>query len=148
MSKKNNLDFVYKEEILERSINPGFSSELSKVDKFISGLNPFCGDEIELQLIISEDRIVEKISVTGRGCAISQSSGSLMSDSVYGKSIEEVKNINLNVRAMLKDEELSDEDLDSIGDSYAIEGVKKFPVRIKCALLSWAALKELIDKYY
>ena len=48
---------------------------------------------------------------------------------------------------MLKDEELSDEDLDSIGYAYAIEGVKKFPVRIKCALLSWAALKELIDKY-
>ena len=47
MSEKNNVDFVYKEEILKRSINPGFSSKLSKVDKFISGLNPFCGDEVK-----------------------------------------------------------------------------------------------------
>ena len=70
-----------------------------------------------------------------------------MSESIYGKSVDEARSINLNIRSMLKDEELSDEDLDAIGDSYAIEGVKKCPVRIKCALLSWAALKDLTDKY-
>ena len=98
-------------------------------------------------MAISDDGIIENVSVTGRGCAISQSSGSLMSDSIYGKSVDEARSINLNISSMLKDEELSDEDLDAIGDSYAIEGVKKFPVRIKCALLSWAALKDLTDKY-
>ena len=98
-------------------------------------------------MAISDDGIIANVSVTGRGCAISQSSGSLMSDSIYGNSVYEARSINLNIRSMLKDEELSDEDLDAIGDSYAIEGVKKFPVRIKCALLSWAALKDLTDKY-
>jgi nitrogen fixation NifU-like protein len=147
MSDLSDFDDMYQEVIIDHYKNPRNSKKLSGNYDETKAHNPFCGDEIELQLIISDDGIIEQVSVTGRGCAISQSSGSLMSDSVYGKSIEEARNINLNIRSMLKDEELSDEDLDSLGDSYAIEGVKKFPVRIKCALLSWAALKDLIDKH-
>ena len=73
MSKNNNLDFVYKEEILERSINPGFSSELSKVDKFISGLNPFCGDEVEFHFNLKQD-IITNIYLELEGCAIHKAS--------------------------------------------------------------------------
>jgi len=147
MSDLSDFDDMYQEVIIDHYKNPRNSKKLSGNYDETKAHNPFCGDEIELQLIISDGGIIEQISVTGRGCAISQSSGSLMSDSVYGKSIEEARNINLNIRSMLKDEEVSDEDLDALGDSYAIEGVKKFPVRIKCALLSWAALKDLIDKH-
>ncbi|MBH59884.1 MAG: SUF system NifU family Fe-S cluster assembly protein [Dehalococcoidia bacterium] len=147
MSELSDFDDMYQEVIIDHYKNPRNSKKLSGKYDETKAHNPFCGDEIELQLSISDDGIIENVSVTGRGCAISQSSGSLMSDSIYGKSVDEARSINLNIRSMLKDEELSDEDLDAIGDSYAIEGVKKFPVRIKCALLSWAALKDLTDKY-
>ncbi len=147
MSDLSDFDDMYQEVIIDHYKNPRNSKKLSGNYDETKAHNPFCGDEIELQLMISDDGIIEGISVIGRGCAISQSSGSLMGDSIRGKSIKEARNINLNIRSMLKDEELSDGDLDSIGDSYAIEGVKKFPVRIKCALLSWSALNEILNKY-
>ncbi len=147
MSDLSDFDDMYQEVIIDHYKNPRNSKKLSGRYDETKAHNPFCGDEIELQLMISDDGIIEGISVIGRGCAISQSSGSLMGDSIRGKSIKEARNINLNIRSMLKDEELSDGDLDSIGDSYAIEGVKKFPVRIKCALLSWSALNEILNKY-
>ena len=94
-----------------------------------------------------ENNVIESISVGGRGCAISQSSGSLLGETIIGKTITEAKQDNESMRALLKDENLNDEQLDSLSDSSAIEGVKKFPVRIKCALLSWSALTDILSKY-
>jgi len=147
MSDLSDFDEMYQEIIIDHYKNPRNNKKLSGNYLETKAHNPFCGDEIELQLIVSDKGLIERISVTGRGCAISQSSGSLMSDSVSGKSVKEARNINLNVRSLLKDEDLSEVEIDDLGDTYAIEGVKRFPVRIKCALLSWSALNDLIKDH-
>ena len=103
------------------------------------GKNPVCGDEIELRVKLNGD-IVEDISVECLGCAISVASGSMLADTIRGKSISEVKRIARAVKAILKGEE-PEEEID-LGDLEALEGVKKFPVRVKCALLSWTTLIE------
>ena len=92
MSKNNNLDFVYKEEILERSINPGFSSELSKVDKFISGLNPFCGDEVKFHFNLNQD-IITNIYLELEGCAIHKASSSLLAEIIQNENINVIPDI-------------------------------------------------------
>ena len=91
--------------------------------------------------------MISKVSVDGRGCAISQSSGSLLSETILGKTIDQAKKDNNSMRLLLKDEDLDDNQLDSLADSTMIEGVKKFPVRIKCALLSWSALSDILNNY-
>ncbi|MAU55737.1 MAG: SUF system NifU family Fe-S cluster assembly protein [Dehalococcoidia bacterium] len=146
MSELTDFDEMYQEIVLDHYRNPRNKSKLSRDFLETKSYNPFCGDEIELQLSINDGKL-EDISVTGRGCAISQSSGSLMSEVVINKSINEIKEISLIIRSLLKNEEVQEKDLDRLGDAFALEGVKKFPVRIKCALLSWAALKDLIDQY-
>ena len=86
------------------------------------------------------------ISVTGRGCAISQASGSLMAETINQQPIDDLQgNIDL-FRKLIKSEDLSETDLDKLGDVSALSGVRKFPVRIKCAMLSWVALEELLSK--
>ena len=86
------------------------------------------------------------ISVTGRGCAISQASGSLMAETINQLPIDDLQgNIDL-FRRLIKSEDLSETDLDKLGDVSALSGVRKFPVRIKCAMLSWVALEELLSK--
>ena len=75
------------------------------------------------------------------------SSGSLLSETILGKTIDQAKEDNNSMRSLLKDEDLDDKQLDSLADSTMIEGVKKFPVRIKCALLSWSALSDILNKY-
>ena len=147
MSELADFDDMYQEIILDHYKNPRRNLKLSGDFLETKSHNPFCGDEIELQLNIDKNDNISDLSVSGRGCAISQSSGSLMGEVIYGKSIAEAKKINETIRTLLKNEDVAETDLDSLGDAYALEGVKKFPVRIKCALLSWSALIELIKQY-
>ena len=83
----------------------------------------------------------------GRGCAISQSAGSLLGEAVRGKSILEARNVGENFRRLLKGEQLSDDELEAMGDLEALSGVRRYPVRIKCALLSWSALEEALKNF-
>lgn len=147
MSELADFDDMYQEIILDHYKNPRRNLKLSGDFLETKSHNPFCGDEIELQLNIDKNDNIFDLSVTGRGCAISQSSGSLMGEVIYGKSITEAKKINEIIRSLLKNEDVEETDLDSLGDAFALEGVKKFPVRIKCALLSWSALIELINQH-
>ena len=146
MRELTDFDEMYQELIIDHYKNPRNKSKLTKFTDEVLSHNPFCGDEIELQLNIEND-VIESISIGGRGCAISQSSGSLLGETIIGKTISEAKKDNESMRSLLKDEDLNDVQLDSLADSSAIEGVKKFPVRIKCALLSWSALTDILSKY-
>ena len=146
MRELTDFDEMYQELIIDHYKNPRNKSKLSKFTDEVKSHNPFCGDEIELQLDI-KNNVIEGISVSGRGCAISQSSGSLLGETIIGKTVIEARKDNESMRSLLKDENLNDEELDSLSDSSAIEGVKKFPVRIKCALLSWSALTDILSKY-
>ena len=146
MRELTDFDEMYQEVIIDHYKNPRNKIKLSKFTNEVLSHNPFCGDEIELQLNI-ENGIINDVSVGGRGCAISQSSGSLLGETILGKTIEQARKDNESMRLLLKDEDLDEEKLDSLADSTMIEGVKKFPVRIKCALLSWSALNDILSKY-
>ena len=146
MRELSDFDEMYQEVIIDHYKNPRNKAKLTSFTNETLSHNPCCGDEIELQLFI-EDGVISKVSVDGRGCAISQSSGSLLSETILGKTIDQAKKDNNSMRSLLKDEDLDDIQLDSLADSTMIEGVKKFPVRIKCALLSWSALSDILNNY-
>ncbi len=140
------LDELYEEIILDHYRNPRNNEELDNPDAEIEADNPFCGDEVKIQLTFQNGR-VDEIGVTGRGCAISQSSASLLSELAEGQTRGELARVTDLVRRMMRDESLTEEELDDLGDIEALRGVRKYPVRIKCALLSWAALQDVLEGY-
>jgi nitrogen fixation NifU-like protein len=120
----------------------------------IEGFNPLCGDEIVVYLDV-EDGVVTDIRIGGQGCSISQSSASMMSAAVKGKTVDEVHQLTKAFKAMMSIHESSLEGDDvepeefpdvKLGDLEALRGVVKFPVRIKCATLSWNTLAQGIDE--
>jgi len=140
----DSLNDLYRDIIMDHFRYPRGQKHLDKVDIKTEGKNPTCGDELELELKIDHD-IVEDVSVGCKGCAISIASGSILSELVKGKDLQEVKKIARHVKGMLKGENMSDNF--NLGDLEALKGVKDFPVRIKCALLSWTALIDGIDAW-
>ena len=138
------LNEMYEEIVMDHYHNPRNTELITEPDFEVEKNNPFCGDEIKIQLLIGKDN-KSTISVTGRGCAISQASGSLMAETINQQPIDDLQgNIDL-FRKLIKSEDLSETDLDKLGDVSALSGVRKFPVRIKCAMLSWVALEELLS---
>ncbi len=133
----NPLDQLYREVILDHHRHPRGRHKIERVDVETSGVNPSCGDEVTLQLQLDGDRIVD-VAVIGRGCAVSTASGSILAEMVKGRTLDEARRIaELFKRMMHGEEELTDIDL---GDLEALTGVRKFPVRVKCALLPWVTL--------
>tara|TARA_B110000438_G_scaffold121890_1_gene119013 strand:- start:4836 stop:5276 length:441 start_codon:yes stop_codon:yes gene_type:complete len=138
------LNEMYEEIVMDHYHNPRNTELISKPDYEVEKNNPFCGDEIKIQLLIDKNN-KSKISVTGRGCAISQASGSLMAETINLLPFNDLQeNIDL-FRKLIKSENLTETELDKLGDVSALSGVRKFPVRIKCAMLSWVALEEILN---
>jgi nitrogen fixation NifU-like protein len=135
---------LYKEVIIDHSSNPRNSQALAKPTVSEDGLNPLCGDECHLELRIDSNRIAQ-VGITGESCSICKASGSIMSESIEGLSVEQTRELVHKFRQMLLDEEKVDfpDDLEEI---QALEGVKSYPVRIKCALLAWNTLNTALDK--
>ncbi len=145
----NELDELYEAIILDHYRSPRNTAPVESPDIDLEVNNPFCGDEFHIQMKVDGDSVAS-VGITGRGCAISQASASLLAELVEGKSTAEVQDVVDAVRRMLKGEEITDEEADVLGDIEALGGVRKFPLRIKCALLSWVglddALKEHLEK--
>ena len=140
------LDELYRDIILDHYKNPRHGNDVDNPDLESNGNNPFCGDEISLQLKLSHGRIVE-IGFHGRGCSISQASGSIMAGAIEGKSLEEVGELAGTFRALMKGKDLLSNESDNLGELEALSGVREFPIRIKCALLGWSILEDGIKKY-
>ncbi len=136
------LDEMYRDIIMEHYRFPRGHNKILNPDITKEGRNPACGDEIEIQVKMDKDKI-ETVSVDCAGCAISTASGSMLAEICEGKTIAEVKKIAEIVKALLKGEEFDDSY--DIGDIEALQGVNKFPVRVKCALLSWTTLVDAIE---
>jgi nitrogen fixation protein NifU and related proteins len=156
------LEDLYREIILDHYRNPRNRGELdSPPATRVEGFNPLCGDEVVLYLDVEGDT-VRDIRIGGQGCSISQSSASMMSSAVKGKTLDEVRALSRAFKGMMSIHEQSldgpsdgDGDGEStaepdadvkLGDLEALRGVVKFPVRIKCATLSWNALLQGIDE--
>jgi nitrogen fixation protein NifU and related proteins len=151
------LEELYREIILDHYRSPRNRGELESPPAHrVEGFNPLCGDEVVISLLV-EDGKVSDLKIGGSGCSISQSSASLMSSAVKGKTVSEVYQLIHTFKGMMSiHEAMLDRDgepvepeeinLDSLGELAALQGVVKFPVRIKCATLSWNALAQGLDE--
>ncbi len=148
------LDDLYREIILDHYRTPRNRGELATPPAHrVEGFNPLCGDELTLYLELRDGRLVD-LKMTGRGCSISQASASLMGAAVKGKTLEEVRAALERFRELMTvtetrlDEGAEPEPLDvrTLGELAALAGVVKFPVRIKCAMLSWNTLVQALDE--
>lgn len=139
------LNDVYTQVILENSRNQKNKRNLENPDIKEPGHNPSCGDEIFLELK-HDGNVITEAAFTGHGCAISQAATSVMCDEIVGKTIDEAKEMAKIYIGMIKREDISDEDLEKIGDAAAFQNISNMPQRVKCALLSWKTLDEVIDK--
>jgi len=140
------LEDLYREIILDHYKNPRNRGELPEPAVRAEGHNPLCGDEIQVYLQV-ENGVVSDIKISGQGCSISQSSASMMSAAVKGKTVEEVRALVHRFKHMMSIEEEGVDAPDtsvSLGDLEALQGVVKFPVRIKCAVLSWNTMAEAL----
>ena len=140
------MDELYEAIILDHYRSPRNTETIDEPDIDIEVNNPFCGDEFHIQIKV-EDDAVSQVGITGRGCAISQASASLLAELVEGKSASEVESSVDAVRRLLKGEEITEAEADILGDIEALGGVRKFPVRSKCALLSWVGLGDALREH-
>ena len=136
---------VYNELIMEHSMNSYNKKKIEDATYCEIGHNPNCGDEIEIQIKIKDD-IIEDMAFTGHGCAISQASTSIMIDTLKGKTIEEAKEIIKTFIEMIKRETKNEEDLKKLEDAIAFKNVSNMPARVKCALLAWHTIEDILNK--
>ena len=139
------LDGLYKEIILDHYQNPRNKGELGDASTASHGLNPLCGDEVDVFVKLNGDRL-ERLGFTSRGCSISQATASMMTESVAGRSVAEAREMASAFKGMMT-EGASIEDRPEMADLEALQGVKQFPVRIKCTLLPWNTLTDALDRY-
>ena len=139
------LEDLYREIILDHYRTPRNRGELPPPAHKAEGHNPLCGDEITVYVQVDGD-LVSDVKVSGQGCSISQSSASMMSQAIKGKSLDAVRALVHRFKVMMSIEEDTD-DAPSVklGDLEALQGVVKFPVRIKCATLAWNTLVEALE---
>jgi nitrogen fixation NifU-like protein len=154
----NELEDLYREIILDHYRSPRNRGELPVPPAHrVEGFNPLCGDEIVIYLDVRDD-ILADLRIAGRGCSISQSSASMMSAAVKGLRLDEVRRLVRSFKSMMAIDGAPAEhadptsepalpvDPDSLGELGALQGVVKFPVRIKCATLAWNALVQGLDE--
>jgi nitrogen fixation protein NifU and related proteins len=140
------LEDLYREIILDHYRTPRNRGELPPPARHAEGHNPLCGDEITVYLDVDGD-IVNDVKVNGQGCSISQSSASMMSAAIKGRSVTEVRALVRKFKGMMSIETEGEPGVDvPLGDLEALQGVVKFPVRIKCATLAWNTLLEALDQ--
>ena len=144
-----NLKELYQEIILDHGKNPRNLRKTENFNKDAKGHNPLCGDKVHVYLKLNENKKVEDISFEGQGCAISMASASIMTDLIKGKEEKEVKEIVNDFLEMIKEKDeikyniLNEDEKTKL---MCLSGVKQYPMRVKCATLSWHTLTSAIDK--
>ena len=144
-----NLKELYQEIILDHGKNPRNLRKAENFNKDAKGHNPLCGDKVHIFLMLNDNKKLEDISFEGQGCAISMASASIMTDLLKGKEEKEVKEIVTDFLEMIKEKDeiktnlLKDDEKTKL---MCLSGVKQYPMRVKCATLSWHTLTSAIDK--
>jgi len=145
-----NLKDLYQEIILDHGKNPRNLGKFENFNKDAKGHNPLCGDKVHLFLKLDENKKVDDISFEGEGCAISMASASIMTDLMKGKSEAEAKEIISKFLDMIKEKDDINSNLlksDEKIKLMSLGGVKNYPMRVKCATLSWHALSSALDDF-
>ncbi len=133
------LENLYKEIILEHAKRPRNQGRLDAPSHYQEGINPSCGDELELFLNV-EDGVVREVAFLGEGCAISQSSASMMTEAIRGMTVAEVADLSAKFKDMIHGGEPDQ----ALGDLQLLQGISKLHARVKCATLAWVTLGEAL----
>jgi nitrogen fixation NifU-like protein len=141
------LDDLYQEIILDHYKSPRNRRVLEFPHLQGKGFNPFCGDQVELTAELDGEGRIKATGLHGQGCAISQASASIMGELVKGLSLKEAESLAGLFKSLMQGQEMTEEQEEQLGELAALEGVKRFPVRIKCALLAWSTLEDAIAEY-
>jgi len=145
------LEDLYREVIIDHFRNPRNRTPLDAINGHAEGHNPLCGDQVDIDVLIA-DGTVSEIAISGQGCSISQATASMMSEAVKGKGLDDVIALTDQFKTMMSikngDADILDPDRPGsvLGDLESLQGVRKFPVRIKCANLSFTTLAEAIER--
>jgi nitrogen fixation NifU-like protein len=143
------LEELYRQVILDHYRNPRNRAPLARTDARAEGVNPLCGDEVTVELAFDDGKVAE-VSIRSHGCSISQSSASMMSEAIKGLDRVAIDRLTSRFRVMLDLDSGEGAALDPdrpgavLGDLEALQGVRKYPVRIKCASLPWTALEQAL----
>ena len=141
--KMEDLESIYTDIIMEQSMSNHNKRKIDKPDKSEHGHNPSCGDDITLEITYEGDKISD-LAFSGHGCAISQASTSIMIDLLKGKTKEEAKEIIDIFLKMIRREEVTEEQLEKLGDARALQNISNMPARVKCAELAWYTMKKIL----
>ena len=142
------LKDLYQEIILDHGKNPRNLGKFDNYNKDAKGNNPLCGDNVHVYLRLNENKKVEDIAFEGHGCAISMASASIMTDMIRGKEEKEVKEIVTDFLGMIKEKDSLETNIlkeDEKTKLMSLSGVKQYPMRVKCATLSWHTLTSALD---
>ena len=137
------LDQLYHDAILDHRRNPRNQSVLDSPDASAKAVNPFCGDEVDIQLVFEDGR-VSGVGVQAVGCSINQSTASMLSEAVVGKTAVEIRRLATTFEGIMDGVSPSASDMAAMYDLPTLSAVREYPVRIKCALLSWSALEDAL----
>ena len=140
----SDLRDLYQEVILDHNKRPRNFHTIAQADRKAEGFNPLCGDKLTLYLRLDGDRICDA-SFLGSGCAISKASASLMTDAVKGKTVAEAERLFEQFHRMVTAPPDVEPDVASLGKLSVFEGVREFPVRVKCASLAWHTLHAALE---
>jgi nitrogen fixation NifU-like protein len=136
------FDGLYGAAIMDHFRNPRHRAPLDVADVAAHEFNPFCGDEVTLRVQLDAAGRVSRVSSQSQGCSIIQASASMMAEGMEGKSAEELEELARLFRELMRGDDLDDDVLAQLKDLAALQVVRRYPVRIKCALLPWTALEE------
>ena len=135
----------YNEILTEHNIHPAHKVKMITPQKTLRGVNPSCGDDITLQLNVSEDGIIEDGAFYGDGCAISQASADMMLDLIIGRSVKDALSLKDVFLKMIKDS-VTEEELELLEEAGALKDISHMPSRVKCAVLGWHTLEEMLKE--
>ncbi len=138
------LKSLYREIVNEHNLYPSNKRKIENPDLVLRGVNPSCGDDIILSLCLKDGVIVDA-AFEGSGCAISQASVDMMADEIKGKTIDEAKGLSELFMKMIKGEEKDDEKLEQLEDAAALKDISHMPARVKCAVLGWHTMQEMLE---
>ena len=141
------LGGLYGDRILEHYRNPHNRESVAEPDLEAHEFNPFCGDRVDLYLKLDGQNLVSAINADSEGCSIIQASASMLSDLLKGKTLKEIASLASTFRSMMEGREIPPETMADLGELDALQVVRRYPVRIKCALLPWTALEEAVQAY-
>lgn len=134
---------LYREILNEHNINPTHKINMENPTFCLEGVNPSCGDQITLQLKVNDDGKISDASFIGSGCAISQASTDMMADLIIGKTKEEALKLAEIFDKMIKGT-VSEEELEQLDEASALQDISHMPARVKCAMLSWRTMKQML----